>query len=84
MILNILKQFFRSAVVHYGSAHSGHFVCYRKPLSKNFPENSTNECSSNSNSEDWLQISDSDIKVCKQYQLLSSNVYMLFYDKVVA
>lgn len=82
-----IQQYYdlRSAVVHYGSAHSGHFVCYRKPLSKNFPETNSNESSSNStNSDDWLQISDNDIKVCKQYHLLSSNVYMLFYDKVMS
>lgn len=60
----------KSAVVHYGSAHSGHFVVFRKPLS-------------NSKSDDWLQISDSDIKRIKQTNLLNSNVYMLFYDKVL-
>lgn len=65
------KYELKSAVVHYGNAHSGHFVAYRKPL-KTTPE--TND--------DWLQISDSDIKRCKQYHLFSSNVYMLFYDKV--
>lgn len=63
----------KSAVVHYGNAHSGHFVAYRKPL---------NQSSSQTSGNDWLQISDSDIKRCKEYQLFSSNVYMLFYDKV--
>lgn len=63
----------KSAIIHYGSAHSGHFVTYRKPLKPSVnPEYA----------DDWLQISDSDIKRCKPYQLFSSNVYMLFYDKV--
>ncbi len=62
----------KSAIVHYGNAHSGHFVAYRKPL-----RTATTE-----RLDDWLQISDSDIKKCKQYELFSSNVYMLFYDKV--
>lgn len=61
----------KSAIVHYGNAHSGHFVAYRKPLKATSETN-----------DDWLQISDSDIKKCKQYHLFSSNVYMLFYDKV--
>ena len=63
----------KSAVVHYGNAHGGHFVAYRKPL---------NQTSNQPNSNDWLQISDSDIKRCKEYHLFSSSVYMLFYDKV--
>jgi ubiquitin carboxyl-terminal hydrolase 30 len=62
----------RSAVVHYGSAHSGHFVAYRKPLNSNPVNSSTDE---------WLQISDSDIKKVKLNTLLDSNVYMLFYDR---
>lgn len=62
----------KSAIVHYGSAHSGHFVAYRKQLHK----------ADTDKSDDWLQISDSDIKKCKKYHLFSSNVYMLFYDKV--
>jgi ubiquitin carboxyl-terminal hydrolase 30 len=55
-----------SAIVHLGNAHSGHFICYRKSLSK----------------QNWLQISDTEIKPCKELNLLSSCVYMLFYDKV--
>jgi ubiquitin C-terminal hydrolase len=69
---NMIQSYeLRSAIVHYGSAHSGHFVAYRKPLG-----------SSSAATDDWLQISDSDIKKVKQSTLLNSNVYMLFYDKV--
>ncbi|RNA36726.1 ubiquitin carboxyl-terminal hydrolase 30 isoform X2 [Brachionus plicatilis] len=60
----------RSAVVHYGNALSGHFVVFRRLL-----ENEAN-------GENWLQISDNDIKLVKQTNLLNSNVYMLFYDKI--
>jgi ubiquitin carboxyl-terminal hydrolase 30 len=63
----------KSAVVHYGSALSGHFVAYRKPLNH----------ATTSKSDEWLQISDSDIKKVKQTNLLNSNVYMLFYEKVL-
>ena len=75
----------RSAVVHYGSALTGHFVCFRKQLDKSFLLSETDlssDLNSIPKSDDWLQISDSDIKICKQYNLLSSNVYMLFYDKI--
>jgi ubiquitin C-terminal hydrolase len=68
----------RSAIVHYGSAHSGHFVAFRKPLNNN----SSASTSTAPVGDDWLQISDSDIKKVKQSTLLNSNVYMLFYDKV--
>ncbi len=59
----------RSAIVHYGNAHSGHFVAFRRPLN-------------NFDGDEWLQISDSDIKRVPATNLLSSNVYMLFYDKI--
>lgn len=80
----------RSAIVHYGSAHSGHFVAFRAPLnnkSVNLAGNTTttiNNLNSGpaTNSDDWLQISDSDIKRVKLSTVLNSNVYMLFYDKV--
>jgi ubiquitin C-terminal hydrolase len=72
---NTKHQFYelKSAIVHYGNAVSGHFVSFRQSLIKDKEKQ-----------DDWLQISDSDIKTCKQYNLLSSNVYMLFYDKVVS
>ena len=58
----------KSAVVHYGNAHSGHFVAYRKPLQSTQDNN-------------WLMISDNDIKQVKETNLFNSNVYMLYYDK---
>jgi ubiquitin carboxyl-terminal hydrolase 30 len=61
----------RSAVVHYGNAHSGHFVAYRKPLQLGQDDSN------------WLMISDNDIKSVKETNLLNSNVYMLFYDKQI-
>lgn len=71
---NVMGNFYelRAAVVHYGSAHSGHFVVFRKSLKKD---------ANSQSSDEWLQISDSDIKKVKQPTLLNSNVYMLFYDK---
>lgn len=68
------KYELRSAVVHYGNAHSGHFVCYRKPLA-----NRNNNDTLNDNM--WLQISDNDIKKVNKANFLNSNIYMLFYDK---
>ena len=61
----------KAAIVHYGTAQSGHFITYRKPLRKQLSNDST-----------WLQVSDSDVKTCKEFNLLESNVYMLFYDRV--
>lgn len=59
-----------SAVVHFGTAHSGHFVVYRKTLE-------------GSSKDVWLQCSDHDIKEISLSTLLNSNAYMLFYDKKV-
>lgn len=57
-----------SAIVHFGSAHSGHFVAYRKTLD-------------GAARPAWLQCSDQDIKEINLSTLLNNNVYMLFYDK---
>ncbi len=62
----------RSAIVHYGNAHSGHFIAYRRPLNSDLL-NTTND--------EWLQISDSNINRVRSSTVLNSNVYMLFYDK---
>lgn len=59
-----------SAIVHYGTAHSGHFIAYRKTL-EGAPRDA------------WLQCSDQDVKEISLPSLLNNNVYMLFYDKKI-
>ena len=57
-----------SSIVHYGSAHTGHFIEFRKSLHKT--------------RSDWLRISDNDIIGVKLASMMNNRVYMLFYDMV--
>lgn len=59
-----------SAIAHFGTALSGHFVAYRKTLE-------------GAAKQSWLQCSDHDIKEISLSNLLNTNVYMLFYDKKI-
>ena len=80
----------KSAIVHYGDAHGGHFVEFRKSLNDldhhhNHLHNhqTTNEKHRLIKQQNnWLHISDDHIRFSKQSELISSNVYMLFYDKL--
>lgn len=87
----------KSAIVHYGNAQSGHFVNFRKTLNDLNLSNTTATATSTANTNEtkisgskhlrtstdtWLQISDNEIRPCKQFNLMDSNVYMLFYDRV--
>lgn len=79
----------KSAIVHYGDAHGGHFVEFRKSLNDLDHHNhlhnhqTTNEKHRIIKQQNnWLHISDDHIRFSKQSELISSNVYMLFYDKL--
>ena len=59
-----------SVIVHHGHGlnSSGHFVCYRRVL------NDGREC--------WLHISDTEVIECSVENVLNSQAYMLFYEKL--
>ncbi|XP_029018129.1 ubiquitin carboxyl-terminal hydrolase 30 isoform X2 [Betta splendens] len=63
-----------AVLVHHGDMHSGHFVTYRRsPCSS--------RCSSASSSQ-WLWVSDDSVRKASLHEALSSNAYMLFYERV--
>jgi len=59
-----------SVIVHLGHSlnSSGHFVCLRKV--------------SNEGKECWIHISDTQVTECSLKQVLNSQAYMLFYEKI--
>ncbi|XP_030075103.1 ubiquitin carboxyl-terminal hydrolase 30 [Microcaecilia unicolor] len=63
-----------AVVVHHGDMHSGHFVTYRRSPS------STR--SSMPVSSQWLWISDDMVRKASLQEVLSSNAYLLFYERV--
>lgn len=56
-----------AVLVHHGDMHSGHFVTYRRSPS---PFSS------------WLWVSDDSVRKASLHEVLSSNAYMLFYERV--
>ncbi|XP_031611341.2 ubiquitin carboxyl-terminal hydrolase 30 isoform X1 [Oreochromis aureus] len=63
-----------AVLVHHGDMHSGHFVTYRRS-----PSSSR---SSSPFSCQWLWVSDDSVRKASLHEVLSSNAYMLFYERV--
>uniref|UniRef100_A0A669CT89 Ubiquitin carboxyl-terminal hydrolase n=1 Tax=Oreochromis niloticus TaxID=8128 RepID=A0A669CT89_ORENI len=63
-----------AVLVHHGDMHSGHFVTYRRS-----PSSSR---SSSPFSCQWLWVSDDSVRKANLHEVLSSNAYMLFYERV--
>lgn len=63
-----------AVLVHHGDMHSGHFVTYRRSPS-------SPRCSSPFISQ-WLWVSDDSVRKSTLQEVLSSNAYMLFYERV--
>lgn len=63
-----------AVLVHHGDMHSGHFITYRRsPTSARGPS---------SFSSQWLWVSDDSVRKASLHEVLSSNAYMLFYERV--
>ncbi|KAF7661987.1 hypothetical protein LDENG_00248600 [Lucifuga dentata] len=63
-----------AVLVHHGDMHSGHFITYRRsPPSTH---------SSSSFSSQWIWVSDDSVRKASLQEVLSSNAYMLFYERV--
>lgn len=63
-----------AVLVHHGDMHSGHFVTYRRcPPSPR---------GSSPFSSQWLWVSDDSVRKASFHEVLSSNAYMLFYERV--
>uniref|UniRef100_A0A3Q3DAP0 Ubiquitin carboxyl-terminal hydrolase n=1 Tax=Hippocampus comes TaxID=109280 RepID=A0A3Q3DAP0_HIPCM len=63
-----------AVLVHHGDMHSGHFVTYRRSPSP--------PCSSSPYISQWLWVSDDSVRKASLHEVLSSNAYMLFYERV--
>ncbi|XP_069565598.1 ubiquitin carboxyl-terminal hydrolase 30 isoform X1 [Brachyistius frenatus] len=63
-----------AVLVHHGDMHSGHFVTYRR--SPPSPRGSSHF------SSQWLWVSDDSVRKASLHEVLSSNAYMLFYERV--
>ncbi|CAB1319891.1 unnamed protein product [Coregonus sp. 'balchen'] len=63
-----------AVLVHHGDMHSGHFVTYRRcPPSSSSPSPFSSQ---------WLWVSDDSVRKASLQEALSSNAYLLFYERV--
>lgn len=63
-----------AVIVHHGDMHSGHFVTYRRsPSATKTPKHP---------SQQWLWVSDDTVRRANIQEVLSSNAYLLFYERV--
>ncbi|XP_069817494.1 ubiquitin carboxyl-terminal hydrolase 30 [Dendropsophus ebraccatus] len=63
-----------AVIVHHGDMHSGHFVTYRRsPPAVKTPKHT---------SQQWLWVSDDSVRRANIQEVLSSNAYLLFYERV--
>ncbi|XP_077152122.1 ubiquitin carboxyl-terminal hydrolase 30 isoform X2 [Ranitomeya variabilis] len=63
-----------AVIVHHGDMHSGHFVTYRRsPPAAKTPKHL---------SQQWLWVSDDTVRRANIQEVLSSNAYLLFYERV--
>ncbi|KAG8596765.1 hypothetical protein GDO81_002048 [Engystomops pustulosus] len=63
-----------AVIVHHGDMHSGHFVTYRRsPPAARTPKYP---------SQQWLWVSDDSVRRANIQEVLSSNAYLLFYERV--
>ncbi|XP_073528595.1 ubiquitin carboxyl-terminal hydrolase 30 [Phyllobates terribilis] len=63
-----------AVIVHHGDMHSGHFVTYRRsPTAAKTPKHL---------SQQWLWVSDDAVRRANIQEVLSSNAYLLFYERV--
>ncbi|XP_068616816.1 ubiquitin carboxyl-terminal hydrolase 30 [Brachionichthys hirsutus] len=62
-----------AVLVHHGDMHSGHFITYRRSPSS--PRGSPLSGSQ------WLWVSDDSMRKASLHEVLSSNAYMLFYER---
>ncbi|KAM3867520.1 ubiquitin carboxyl-terminal hydrolase 30 [Diretmus argenteus] len=63
-----------AVLVHHGDMHSGHFVTYRRsPTSSRSPSPFSSQ---------WLWVSDDSVRKASLQEALSSNAYLLFYERV--
>ncbi|XP_044131284.1 ubiquitin carboxyl-terminal hydrolase 30 isoform X2 [Bufo gargarizans] len=63
-----------AVIVHHGDMHSGHFVTYRRsPPAAKTPKHLSLQ---------WLWVSDDTVRRANIQEVLSSNAYLLFYERM--
>jgi ubiquitin C-terminal hydrolase len=83
------KQLYKlvSVIVHHGNHFGGHYTVYRKLISDSIHEESNYDSLvknlvSNNKREQWVHISDEHTSPVSEEEVLRSQAYMLYYEKI--
>ncbi|KAK2748111.1 hypothetical protein FQN57_001234 [Myotisia sp. PD_48] len=78
----------KAVVTHYGRHENGHYICYRKYSSQDFPTEVTpsviaGDYKAKDQGEHWFRLSDEDVSLVSESSVMSQGgVFMLCYDHV--
>ncbi|KAL8930063.1 MAG: hypothetical protein Q9172_000148 [Xanthocarpia lactea] len=71
----------RAALTHYGRHENGHYICYRR----HEPETEVPSGTGKNEVSSWWRFSDEDVSAVSQDDVLAQgDVFMLFYERIVA
>lgn len=79
----------RAIITHYGRHENGHYICYRKYQTDEFPASVPDEIlqaeGDKEKTERWFRLSDDDVQMVSEGHAMSQGgVFMLFYEAVDA
>ncbi|KAJ5098696.1 hypothetical protein N7532_005697 [Penicillium argentinense] len=77
----------RAIITHYGRHENGHYVCYRKYSTAEFPAPVPDEVlqaeGDKEKAERWYRLSDDDVQMVSEGHVMSQGgVFMLFYEAI--
>ncbi|KAJ5246688.1 hypothetical protein N7468_001671 [Penicillium chermesinum] len=77
----------RAIITHYGRHENGHYICYRKYQTDEFPASVPEEVlqaeGDKEKTERWFRLSDDDVQMVSEGHAMSQGgVFMLFYEAV--
>jgi ubiquitin carboxyl-terminal hydrolase 1 len=85
--LNGLKYELRAVLTHYGRHENGHYICYRKFSTEDFPDNAPDAMDDVDSEKEapyrWFRLSDDNVQMVSENAVLNQcGVFMLFYERV--
>lgn len=74
----------RAVLTHFGRHENGHYICFRKFSSRDFPSGVSGDMDGEKElDERWFRLSDEDVRLVSEQTVFDQGgVFMLFYERV--